>query len=173
MTQFTVKTPDMMKAVIAHLESRTLPCTIYIEKGAKRSTAQERTHRMWMRELEEQGDQMAEEYRGFSKLWFGVGLLKYQSEPWAVAYDNIVKPLDYDQKLKLMMEPISYPLTSIMTTKTFAQYLNDVFQYWTGRLIDTEAPLDEFSLEHFNLVNRLRDRFEPPTFILTIPKQDD
>lgn len=173
MSTYTIKTPEMREMVVSHINSRPLPFTVHIEKGAKRSTEQERMHRLWMRELEEQGDHTAEEYRGFCKLWFGVRLMKYQSEKWAEAYDRIVKPLDYEQKLALMMEPISYPLTSLMTSKTFTRYLDDVFHFWTGRPLDEEGTLDELGLQHFRMIERKRTEQEVPIFMLTKPNEDD
>jgi len=172
MTTFVIKSPARMNEVIEHLSSRPLPCTVHIEKGAKRSADQERLHRLWCNELGDQGDQTAEEYRGFNKLWFGVRLMKYQSEKWAEAYDRIVKPIDYENKMALMMEPISYPLTSLMNIKTFTQYLNDVYQYWTGKLIDDQAPLEQIGLKHFHGINQLRAENSPGTFLLTIPRKD-
>lgn len=171
MPTFTCKTPERLNDVSEYIKGVALPCTIHIEKGAKRSYEQEKTNRMWCLELEEQGDQRAEEYRAFNKLWFGVRLMKYQSEKWAEAYDRIVKPLDYDLKLALMAEPISYPLTSIMSTKTFTTYLDDVYHYWTGKALDDQKPLDEITLEHFNLIERVRKDQNPGTFLLTVPQK--
>lgn len=172
MSTHTVASEESRQQVVHDITARALPFTVYIEKGQKRSTRQERTHRMWMKELAGQGDMTAEEYRGFNKLWFGIRLMKYQSERWAEAYDRIVKPMDYNQKLSLMMEPISYPLTSLMKTKTFTQYLNDVYQYWTGGLLDENCTMDEFQLQQYRRINAMRQDKSPGTIILTKPKND-
>ena len=173
MSTFTVNTEDARRDAIHDIASREMPFTIYIEAGLKRSNNQERTHRMWMKELAAQGDMEAEEYRGFNKLWFGVRLMKYQSERWAETYDRIVKPLDYQQKLQLMMEPISYPLTSRMKVKTFTQYLNDVYQYWTGGILDEEKLMNEFQLQQMKRINGMRARQNPGRFVLTKPRKNE
>jgi hypothetical protein len=86
-----------------------------------------------MRELEEQGDMRAEEYRAYSKAYFGVPILLAENDAFAEQYTAIVKPLPYDQKLEIMKQPIDLPITRIMTAKQKKQYLDDVYTHWTGK----------------------------------------
>lgn len=114
------------------LERRAMPCTVEIIKGLPRSTEQNRLQRLWMREAEEQGDMTAEEYRGFCKLHFGVPIMRQQSEVFAEKYDRIIKPLSYEQKLELMMVPLDFPVTRLMTSKMKRRYLDRVYEHFTG-----------------------------------------
>ena len=118
---------------IKRLESAELPCTLTITKGAPRSLAQNKLQRMWMLELEQQGDMTAEEYRAYCKAYFGVRILRAENEAFRQQYDSIVRPLEYEQKLEIMKEPIDLPVTRLMTVSQKKRYLDDIYTYWTGR----------------------------------------
>ena len=84
---------------------------------------------MWFKEAEEQGDMTAEEYRGLCKLQFGVPIMR-ESEFFREHYDKVVKGLDYEIKLGLMMEPIDLPVTRNMTSEQQARYLDQIQKYF-------------------------------------------
>lgn len=106
--------------------------TVSVRPGIDRSTEQNRLQRMWLNEAEEQGDQTAEEYRGYCKLHFGVEIMKSQSEEFADTYDRIIRPLPYEKKLELMMLPLDLPVTRLMTRKNKTLYLDRMYQHFTG-----------------------------------------
>ena len=100
-------------------------CALQVARKALNRDAKEKAkeQRKWVRELEEQGDMRAEEYRAYSKAYFGVPILLAENDAFAEQYTAIVKPLPYDQKLEIMRQPIDLPITRIMTAKQKKQYL--------------------------------------------------
>lgn len=139
-----IRTEHDRKMAIKRIESAELPCTMTLTKGAPRSIEQNRLNRMWMLELEQQGDMTAEEYRAYCKAYFGIPILLAENEAFRQQYEAIVKPLPYEQKLEIMKEPIDFPVTRLMTVKQEKRYLDEVYGYWTGRgfqLTDPESTL--------------------------------
>ena len=107
--------------------------TVEIERK-KRSLNQNRLQRIFVNEIAEQlGDQTPEEVRGYCKLTIGVPILRMENEAFRERYDKIVRPLPYDQKLALMMEPFDMPVTRIMTTKQHAKYLDEVQRHFAAQ----------------------------------------
>ena len=133
MTTIAVRTEHDRKQALKMVQGSDLPFTLTKIKGALRSIEQNKLQRLWMRELEEQGDMLAEEYRAYSKAYFGVPILLAENDAFAEQYTAIVKPLPYDQKLEIMKQPIDLPITRIMTAKQKKQYLDDVYTHWTGK----------------------------------------
>ena len=128
MTTIVVKNSGDRDRLIRLLQAREMPYTVNLTKGAIRSIEQNRLQRLWVNEAEEQGDHTAEEYRAYCKLTLGVPILRAENEAFAEQYDQIVKPLPYEQKLKLMMEPIDFPVTRLMTSKQKSEYLNQMYR---------------------------------------------
>lgn len=127
-----IRTENDRRMAIKRLENAELPCTMTLTKGAPRSIEQNRLQRMWMLELEQQGDMTAEEYRAYCKLHFGIPILRH-NEAFRQQYDSVIKGLAYEQKIEIMKEPMDFPVTRLMTTGEKKQFLDDVFTYWTGR----------------------------------------
>ena len=117
-----------------------------VVKGNKRSVEQNRLQRLWCVEISDQlGDRTPEEVRGYCKLAIGVPILRAESETFREQYDRVIKPLPYEQKLAVMMEPLDLPVTRYMTTKQKAQYLDAVFKHFTEQgvvLTQPEGGLD-------------------------------
>jgi len=132
MTTRAVRTEDQRQSLIKLIESRQLPFSAQINKGAPRSIEQNYLQRKWLSEAQEQGDQTAEEYRGYCKLHFGVAIMKSESPEWAEKYDRLIKPLSYPEKLEMMMEPMDFPVTRLMSTKGKTDYLDQMYQHFTG-----------------------------------------
>ena len=98
--------------------------------GEIRSIEQNRLQFQWFRDLEKQGDMTAQEYRAYSKLHFGVPLLRSEDEEFRTIYDEIIRPLPYEKKLQLMVEPIDLPVTSRMNVGTMTAYLKQMSDHW-------------------------------------------
>ena len=62
------------------------------------------------------------------KLIYGVGILKASDPDFAKWYDETVKPLDYESKLKLM---VHMDLTSLMNKKQATDYITTIVQEYT------------------------------------------
>ena len=96
-----------------------------------RSSEQNRMQFQWFRDLEKQGDQTASQYRGYCKLCIGVPILRQVDEEFREVYDKIIRPLDYPDKLALMVEPIDLPVTSRMDVKTMTRYLDEIVKHFS------------------------------------------
>lgn len=121
------------EALINLINSKELGFTVQVLKGLKRSDRQNRLQRQLMNDLAMQGDMSAEEYRAQCKLTIGVPILREESEDFRRQYDNIVKPLTYEKKLSLMMLPIDFPVTRLMTTKQKWLYLNEIYRSYSQK----------------------------------------
>ena len=130
----TINAPgDLQRAFLLCRGRSKYPYTITVTDGKeKRSNAQNRLQRQWCNDAEQQGDQTAEEYRGFCKLHFGIAILKDEDEQFATEYDSDIKPLPYETKLKLMMEPFSLAITSRMSVKGKTKYLDAMWNHFTS-----------------------------------------
>ena len=108
--------------------------------GKQRSLRQNSLQMLWLAEAEKQGDQTAEEYRGYCKLHFGIPLMRSQSDEFREKYDRIIRPLDYAQKLELMMQPFDFPVTRLMDTANKSKYLDQMHQFFTGQGFQITSP---------------------------------
>lgn len=131
---------DMLMRLI---QGRKLPITVSIADGKVRTTEQNKLQRLWLAEIAQQlGDRTPEEVRGYCKLTLGVPILRAENEAFRERYDAVVKPLPYEQKLAIMMEPLDLPVTRIMTTKQKTAYLDAIHRHFSERgviLTDPEA----------------------------------
>jgi hypothetical protein len=124
-TTRVIREPFDIDALAKLLAKRTLPVTVSIMAGAKRTDPQNRLQRKWCLEVEEQlGDRTAEEVRGYAKLRFGVPILRAENEVFCYEYDRIIRPLPYEHKLALMMVPFDFGVTRLMNTKQKTRYLD-------------------------------------------------
>lgn len=127
-----IETPEDLKLAIRLMEVQKLPFTVEIRKGKHRSTDQNRLQRLWINEAVEQlGDETAEEKRAYCKLHLGVPILRNENEMFKTAYDEVIRPLPYELKLKAMMVPLDFPVTRVMTTKQHKQYLDAIYQHFS------------------------------------------
>jgi hypothetical protein len=99
---------------------------------SSRSAAQNRTQFMWYMEAATQGDMTAQEYRAYCKLHFGVPILRAEDEQFRAVYDKVIRPLEYESKMELMMEPIDFPVTSRMTWDQKSQFLDKTLAHFKG-----------------------------------------
>ena len=137
-----VVTSEMERQMfIKFVMNHALPFTVDMTKGKRRSVEQNRLQRRLVNEISDQlGDQTPEEVRGYCKLTIGVPILRAENEGFADKYDRLVKPLPYETKLELMMEPIDFPVTRIMTTAQKTKYLDGIFRHFAERGIILTAP---------------------------------
>ena len=125
------------------VENRPVPFTLTLTDGKHRSTAQNRLQHMWMKEISEQrGDITPEEARAYCKLTIGIPILRAQNEAFRLRYDEILKPLSYAQKLSIMSEPLNLPVTSLMSTKQFTEYLDGIIRHFGEQGIILTIPDD-------------------------------
>lgn len=129
-----VKTEYDRQQLVTFLSQKVVGFTVEIKEGIseKRSLDQNRLQRKWLQEAEQQGDMTAEEYRAFCKLHFGVPILRAENEAFCAVYDDCFKSLPYERKLKFMAEPFDFAVTRLMTKPQKSQYLNAMYQHFTG-----------------------------------------
>lgn len=138
-----VETEQARDMLVKFIQGRKLPFTATVTDGKHRTTDQNRLQRLWMVEIASQlGDRTPEEVRGECKLTFGVPILRAENEAFRARYDEVVKPLPYHSKLKLMMEPISLPVTSIMTTRQKTAYLDAIHRHYSEQGVVLTNPED-------------------------------
>ncbi|MEJ8308551.1 hypothetical protein [Agrobacterium larrymoorei] len=131
---------DMAAKLVAN---RPYPFTLSITDGKHRSTAQNRLQNMWFKEIAEQkGDIKPAEARAYCKLTIGIPILREQNEAFRARYDEVVKPLSYEQKLAIMQEPLNFPVTSQMNTKQFTEYLDGIIRHFGEQGIVLTMPDD-------------------------------
>ena len=123
------------------MRSRGYPVTVSIRKGAVRTVEQNKLQRMWLNEAAEQlGDQTSEYLRGYCKLTIGVPIMREASEEFRESYDRIIKPHTYEEKIEMMMEPLDFPVTRLMKTKEKAEYLDRLYEHFTGQGVVLTKP---------------------------------
>jgi hypothetical protein len=108
-----------------------MPLTVEITAGATKTNSQNRLQRQWCNDVSQQlGDRTAEDVRAFSKLHFGVPILRAESEAYASAYDELIRPLPYEIKLRYMATPFDFAVTRAMTSRQLSAYLDAMSQHW-------------------------------------------
>lgn len=136
-----IRSPLDIDALAKLLAARALPLTVTIAAGVPRSGDQNRLQRKWCQEVAEQlGDRTGEEIRGDGKLRFGVPILRAEHTEFAEKYDRLIKPRPYAEKLELMMEPLDFPVTRLMTTKQKTQYLDQFAAFYAKQGVNLTIP---------------------------------
>lgn len=132
MTTWAVRNEQDRQRLHKVIDGRKIPFTASLAKGAPRTDHQNRLQHMWLMEAQQQGDMTAEEYRGLCKLKLGVPILRAENEDFREKYDRIIRPLDYEVKLEMMMVPLDFPVTRLMTTRQKTDYLNAMHDFLSG-----------------------------------------
>lgn len=136
-----INTTNDREMLLRFLENRKPPFTVSITDGKHRSSEQNRLQRRWLQEISEQlGDQTPEEVRGYCKLTIGVPILRSENEAFREKYDAVVRPLSYEQKLAIMMEPLDLPVTRIMNTRQKTDYLDGILRHFSQQGIVLTEP---------------------------------
>ena len=98
-----------------------------------RTLEQNRMLYLWLKEAGEQGQMKAWEYRAHCKLYFGVPILRRDSENYRETYDRLVKKrFTIEEKLALMVEPMDFPVTSAMSVKQKSEFLDAMREWLEG-----------------------------------------
>lgn len=133
---------ERLSQVIASLDDKTGYLVTITEQGDERSDRQNRLQQLWHSEASAQlRDETAEEKRAYCKLHFGVPILR-SDDAFKADYDRIIKPMDYQTKLALMAEPFDFPVTRLMTVKQKKQFLDAIWNHYTGLGVRLSHPDD-------------------------------
>ena len=141
MTTRVLKTGADRDGFITLINSYKLPCTVNLTKGLNRSIEQNRLQFLWLQEATEQlGEYRLEGYRAYCKLHFGVPILRGENEEFREAYDRVIRPHSYEDKLIMMSIPLDFPVTRLMTTGQKKRYLDDIGDHFTGLGVQLTEP---------------------------------
>jgi len=142
MSSHIIEMKQDLRDLFRLLDNRELPITVNVKKGKDRTLESNKLQRMWMNEAQEQGDQTAEEYRAYCKLHIGVPILRNENDEFRAAYDEVIRPLPYELKLKAMMIPLDFPVSRLMTTKQYSQYTKGIQDHFAGLGFKLTEPND-------------------------------
>lgn len=139
----SIENDQNRQMLVKFLEGRAMPFTVTITDGKRRTNDQNELQRKWVLEIHQQlGDRTPEEVRGYCKLHFGVPILRHENPAFKEEYDKVIRPLPYEAKLKLMMEPFDFGITRIMTTRQKTAYLDAINQHFSEQGVILTNPED-------------------------------
>ncbi len=111
---------------------------VSVKEGKGRSVEQNAVMHGWFgqvaRELREDD---ARGVKRFCKLHFGVPILRAEDEDFRAAYDRVIRPLPYEDKLVAMD---ILPVTSVMTTIQLDRCMTDIQDHYRPRGVTLEYP---------------------------------
>lgn len=136
----TIETDQDRAMLHRFLDERTLPITVEISDGKRRTPKSNRLQMQWCHDIAEQLGDTPEYWRGYCKLHYGVGIRKAGSVDFAEAYDRDIRPLPYELKLKLMMQPHDFPITRDFRAKEMKQYLDEIQRAFAERGVELTDP---------------------------------
>lgn len=126
------------------LKAKNPPYTVSVVDGRKRSVEQNKLQRLWMNEAAEQlGEDTPEGYRAYCKLHFGVPILRGENEEFREAYDRVIRPHSYEDKLTMMATPLDFPVTRLMKMGQKKRYLDDIYVHFTSQGVQLTEPTDD------------------------------
>jgi thiamine kinase-like enzyme len=76
-------------------------------------------------------------HRRYCKLHHGVPILRAEDADFREAYDAVIKPLDYETKLKAMDH---WPVTSLMNKAQMSKFLEDIREDYRKRGVQLQFP---------------------------------
>lgn len=141
-----LRTEADREAFHTFLQGVRLPLTVEYTQGADRSSEQNRLQFLWANEVaQERGDVTFEEVRHEWKLRYGVPILRRDSAEFRAAYDKMLKPLPYADKLELMA---FMPVTSEFNVRQMVEYLDTVQRATLEQGIRLTDPDPELAAYH-------------------------
>ena len=79
------------------------------------------------------GDRTVSDVRAESKLCVAVPIMRAADDDFRAAYDAMIRPLPYEHKLAMMVEPFDFAVTRAMTVKLMNEYITRLLAYWDER----------------------------------------
>ena len=141
MTTMTVNSETSLQSAIGMLReqySRYKFLRISTKTGQDRSLNQNAITHAWYEQLaRELREDDALGWKAFSKLHFGVPILRAEDDEFREAYDSVIKPLSYEKKLLAMK---MLPVTSEMTKKQISAYAEAMQAHFIQQGVRLEFP---------------------------------
>lgn len=131
-TRWTVKNGDDLGRVVAFLAQAAPPYVVTFKSGEEtRRDAQNRfAFEAYGQIARLLGDRDLEDVRAETKLHIGVPILRQEDDDFRAEYDETVRPMPYETKIKLMQMPFDFPVTRLMTVKQMSGYISEMLAYW-------------------------------------------
>lgn len=127
------------KAWLTFLAAQPLPCTVSYTKGARRSLPQNSLAAKWYSQIAAEVGDTPAAVKAMCKLRYGVPIMEADRPDWVAKWSPLYAPLPYAMKL-VLFEAI--PLTSLLTTRQMASYLDAVQRDYLAQgvaLVDPDA----------------------------------
>jgi len=139
-----LKTPGDRAAWVRFLEGQELPLSVTAKHGEeKRRDRQNRFAFETYKQIAElMGDRRPSDVRAETKLQIGVPIMREESADFREKYDRILKPMPYETKLELMVEPMEFPVTSLMSVKAMTRYISEMLAHWDAQGAPVMLPDD-------------------------------
>ena len=123
---------DLAKLILL-LGKRGKPFTVTLKDGKHKTDGQNNLRFRWYQEAAQQlGEYDESGYRAYCKAHFGVQKLVNKDPEFREKWQKATENATYEQKLMLMVEPFDFPVTRLMNTKEASQFLDDVYNHFTG-----------------------------------------
>lgn len=123
----TIRTDQDKEGFKALVDTWNTPFTVRLTKGVDRSLEQNSLQHLWYTEIADQlGDRTFGEVRAECKLTIGIPILCRDDEEYRSEYYEVLRPLPYEFKIKLMSLPLDYAVTRLMTVKQMTEYLDGI-----------------------------------------------
>lgn len=145
-TEFVVKTPETRALAVDFIgklgHDRAWLISI-VEHKVKRSDAQNRLQQRYNNIIAEGvEDQDFEDIRAFNKLHFGVPILRRDNDDFCAEYDEMFRPLPYEQKLHII-KMFDIAVTRKMNVKQKTEYLELMAKHWAEQGVYLPSPDDQ------------------------------
>jgi hypothetical protein len=139
MTSRTIRTESELAGWGRFLACQPLPFTVSYAKGIKRSNQQSRTAEKWYQQIGSETGETQAEVKGQCKLMYGLPIMERDNGAWVEEWYPFYGPLPHVMRAKLFQV---LPLTSLLTTRQMAEFMDAVQKEYRGQgieLIDPEA----------------------------------
>ena len=125
-----IETDQDRRLFIRFLERQALPFVVLLKSGRLRSYDQNRLQFLWAAEVAaHSGDVTAREVQLEWKMRFAAPILIEEDMKFAALWARADRVLNYAEK----MEWVEFvPISSLLTKKGFARYLDDILRYYAG-----------------------------------------
>lgn len=138
-----VETEHERAMLVRFIEGHKLPMTANVTAAGKRTSRQNKLNRQWMQDIAAQLEGWDAEYaRAYCKLHHGVPILRNDDEAFCKEYDEVIRPLPYEHKIKLMSVPFDFGVTRLMNVKQQTAYLDAVHRDFSGMGVVLTDPGD-------------------------------
>jgi hypothetical protein len=140
--RWSVTKSEDLGRVVAFLAQAPLPYVVTFTAGEEgRRIAQNRMAFEIYKQVSQRLDgHTVEDVRAICKLCVAVPILRAENDNFREKYDRIIRPLPYETKLELMVEPLDFPVTRLMTVKQMSRFVTDALAYWDRAGVSVMLP---------------------------------